>query len=1142
MSAPTSAASRLSPEKPWLGLGSFTAAEASFFFGREDDIALVSKCVRRAPLTLLYGSSGRGKSSLIGAGLIPDLQHRQHSVTLIRHDYDSLRESDFIPLVMRRVSDSVAQNASQTETPTADTLWEFFHDRRQPWCAASQGERPVCAVPVLIFDQFEEIFTKGEDITIAAGAEKDPDIQNTAQLVTNARAHATTFLHQLADLVENRVPASLRAQIEQASRASGGADSLLARYDFDAQPVNVVLVLREDFLARLERLRDIMPALMQQRVELPALTGAQALDAVMLPGMLLDPEQPIIPEDIAARIVRAAASVPEDTPLEKILAVSAAILSLLCEELNEKRLAAKPPSTSVTSFTASSVDTILESFYEKKMPSDPALRAALEDRLAPAGIREKTSVQSIIRGLPRPAEAETLIRERLQDDRILVVDDHDRVEFTHDKLAEIARRKADARAEIEAARASSKRWRTRALVAMTTAAALLALGWVLWLNHQHQLARQAEQQRARDAEQRTHEAEVSKQAADKRLKEFLVTLTKDIGPALMDPVQAPLKFWTQIEKENREFLQREPSDLALQETQVTALQGAAYFGRAQRPRQETDILYQQAFTLLEARSKREPSNPEHLKTLGAAYWWLADLHVVIPGPDNKTDPITAALHMDRAVEYYDRAAKLEKDPRASLLEAAKAAKAKADVLQNGGNLIEAIPFYDQAILRWEKLNTGWKAWIADKNAPIGDFPSRINYHTELLRRKAAALLQINNNPLNKSALQESLKLLNQADEMLAGLLSRERRAPDVEQAAMCKALRSAVLTYLKEEDWKEQSRAALRDFKRMMTDIKTDSNNVAGFSWRVGQECNNAAANLHLHHERESLLLGTELAVLAAEMLVPLANASNAQPVQIYEWIKTFSETGLMQIELGIFDGAYDNLGTTMNLIDTQLIKLGEKNIKPEWLYSKAQAAYYRAYALCWKSPHPGERTGGYGEIQKAWQVAHDACKSIPEASQTDDSRTWLAESAEGIQAAAVLVKFSAQWAIVKAATSVTATSSPNLVISMPADADLLKNGRDLIQELIALRFFKDQRTLESLTEQEVTAVPALWKEGIMRLLWWEANYLRSRGDIEGSLKAFEAAKKLAEHLLATRQLPPFAADAPALIKSQWEDCQKLKK
>ena len=60
---------------PWLGLASFTEETRAFFYGRDEEIAELARRVQRKLLTLLFGQSGLGKTSILRAGLQRCLIH-----------------------------------------------------------------------------------------------------------------------------------------------------------------------------------------------------------------------------------------------------------------------------------------------------------------------------------------------------------------------------------------------------------------------------------------------------------------------------------------------------------------------------------------------------------------------------------------------------------------------------------------------------------------------------------------------------------------------------------------------------------------------------------------------------------------------------------------------------------------------------------------------------------------------------------------------------------------------------------------------------------------------------------------------------------------------------------------------------------
>ena len=289
---------------------------------------------------------------------------------------------------------------------------------------------------------------------------------------------ADDFRETLAAIVENRMPDEVRDIIES-------DDELAERVDYHAHPAKVLLSLREDYLHLLERWRRRLPALMDNRMELRPLSGAQAVQAVTAPGSLRPGKPPIVSAEIAQIIVRFVAGAPPEAPLDEIDVVPP-LLSLMCAELNAQRLAAGDETITAEQLEGRSGH-ILEKFYSDTFANHPgAVRVFVEDRLlSESGHRQSVTLDTAEAELARAGltkDAASLAIADLVERRLLIADERGgvrRVELTHDVLTSVAaasrtnRREQEANARLAARqRERMRRQRRMAL----TVVAVLGLG------------------------------------------------------------------------------------------------------------------------------------------------------------------------------------------------------------------------------------------------------------------------------------------------------------------------------------------------------------------------------------------------------------------------------------------------------------------------------------------------------------------------------------------------------------------------------------------------------------------------------------------------------------------------------------------
>src|SRR5215467_12549837 len=68
------------PPRPYVGLRAFRPDEHGLFFGRTSESLNIARMWRANKLTMLYGASGVGKTSLLQAGVIPSLDRDRFEV------------------------------------------------------------------------------------------------------------------------------------------------------------------------------------------------------------------------------------------------------------------------------------------------------------------------------------------------------------------------------------------------------------------------------------------------------------------------------------------------------------------------------------------------------------------------------------------------------------------------------------------------------------------------------------------------------------------------------------------------------------------------------------------------------------------------------------------------------------------------------------------------------------------------------------------------------------------------------------------------------------------------------------------------------------------------------------------------------
>jgi len=409
----------LNEDNPWAGLDSYHEFDREYFKGRAADQTDLFERVQNAQVTVLYGNSGTGKSSLLEAGLFPLLRKANALPIRVRFDFSGQGKD-----MVEQVKEAIRLQAAEwkVETPPLGpelTLWECFHSRNhQFWDPLNR-----IVLPVLVFDQFEEVFTLG--------------------IEPPGRKRATdAFLSQFVDLVRGRVPEALESRLQLPEVTLHEASDRGLQFDTRRHHYRILISLRQDYLANLNKLRDQMPEIVLNQRDLAQMDGTMALEVVnqAVPHLMS--------AETAEKVVRFVAKA-EDVSLKDATA-DPALLSVFCSELNEKRRKRGDARIEPDLLTGSS-EKILQEFYERAMAdvSTPMRTFVEESLIQDSGYANRAYRYAV--GLLVALNQPGIKREefnKLVERRLLRLEPRHGVtwvELTHDLLVSVVRESRDQR-------------------------------------------------------------------------------------------------------------------------------------------------------------------------------------------------------------------------------------------------------------------------------------------------------------------------------------------------------------------------------------------------------------------------------------------------------------------------------------------------------------------------------------------------------------------------------------------------------------------------------------------------------------------------------------------------------------------------
>ena len=168
-----------------MGLASYSSQDAARFFGRESEARLLMANAIASAITVVYGPSGVGKSSLLNAGLVAECVRAGVDIALQR-EWHAAAFSSFV----ERFSTRPSLSALQAGSKKVDGFSEAG-------CSAQ------FALRVIVLDQFEEYFLNHDDdhalhrwLEVAFALEA-----SFTHIVIGIRDDALSLLDRLSDAV-----------------------------------------------------------------------------------------------------------------------------------------------------------------------------------------------------------------------------------------------------------------------------------------------------------------------------------------------------------------------------------------------------------------------------------------------------------------------------------------------------------------------------------------------------------------------------------------------------------------------------------------------------------------------------------------------------------------------------------------------------------------------------------------------------------------------------------------------------------------------------------------------------------------------------------------------------------------------------
>jgi hypothetical protein len=235
----------------------FEPDQKDIFFGRKQETSDLIHSIKAHDVFVIFADSGIGKTSLLNAGLIPELV--KENILPVKFRFQDISISP-LQIITNKLSEYVNPTTGSSLTEP-QKLWRLFR-----YCVFKNEEvkdqdtkstRPV--IPLFIFDQFEEFFN-------------------------HAKQKREECINEVSDLVNDYVPDYIKEEMKEKFREKDPTEEELLYYT--AARVKMLFLIRADKLKLLDDLSKKIPLILRNRYHLKPLNAIQAEQAILLPASL----------------------------------------------------------------------------------------------------------------------------------------------------------------------------------------------------------------------------------------------------------------------------------------------------------------------------------------------------------------------------------------------------------------------------------------------------------------------------------------------------------------------------------------------------------------------------------------------------------------------------------------------------------------------------------------------------------------------------------------------------------------------------------------------------------------------------------------------------------------------------------------